>query len=105
METVVIKNVVINGVEYQPVSAGGEEKMIVICDNRGLTFVGDVDLSGDSDMITIRNAQCIIRWGTTEHLAELVHGPKDETSLGTKEDVIVFRRNLVAAYRCGSGWK
>lgn len=99
-----MKNVVVDGVEYAPVSAGSEEKMILVVDNRGLTFVGDVDLSGDSDDVLIRNARCIIRWGTSEHLAELVSGPLEGTRLGATADVTVSRRNIVLRYKCGEGW-
>lgn len=99
-----MENVVINGIEYTPVTPGGEEKMILIVDNRGLTFVGDVDLSGDSDDVLIRNARCIIWWGTKLHLAELIDGPLEETRLGAAADVIVSRRNIICRYTCGDGW-
>ena len=72
--------------------------MIVGVDNRGLTFIGWVDLSGEG-MITIKDARCIIRWGTTEHLAELAEdGPTENTMLGRARDVIVNKHNIQFAY-------
>lgn len=98
------QTVQINGVDYAPVDRSGERRMIVIADNRGLTLVGDVDLSGDSERIVIRDAKCVIRWGTTKHIAELADGPTDKTLLGVARDIEVFRRHIVAAYECGDGW-
>ena len=97
------KQIVIDGKEYVAREAEGEKLMIVVVDNRGLTFVGWCDLSGDNEQIRVRKARCIIYWGTTGHLAELVQGPTEKTKLGTLGDVIVFRRNLVAAYEVAEG--
>ncbi len=98
-------SVFIDGVEYiKKQSLEGKKKMIVICDNRGLTMVGDVDLNADGEWITIENAQCIIRWGTTKHLAELVNGRTGKTILGDKQDFICRKTNVIGAYFCGDGW-
>lgn len=99
--------IVVDGVTYRRhESSAGERLRLVIVDNRGLTFVGRCDLSGDAEQIIIYNARCVIRWGTNGHLAELVAGPTDETVLGVHADVVVFRRHLVAAYVvCEEGWQ
>ena len=95
----------VNGEKYQKVSTAGEKLRIVIVENRGLTFVGRVDISGDSDQLLIRDARCVIRWGTENHLAELAEcGPREHTRLGARRDVTVFRRNIVAAYECSEAW-
>jgi len=90
--------ITLNGEKYVRQSREGKRMRIVIVDNRGLTFVGRCDLSGDNEQIVIENARCIIQWGTTQHLAQLAEGPTKDTVLGMANNVIVFRRNLVAAY-------
>jgi hypothetical protein len=75
-----------------------EKLRIVIVDNRGLTFIGRCDLDGDNEIITIKDARCIIYWGTSEHISELVDGPTSNTKLGRTHDVSVFRKNLVLSY-------
>ncbi len=95
---------VIDGVEYRKVSTSGEQLSIVICDNRGLTFVGFCDLSGDAEFVVIHKARCIIRWGTTSHIAELCGGPTSSTTLGAIADVSVPRRNIVAVYEAKGDW-
>lgn len=98
--------VIIDGIEYAPVTKGGEKTHIVIIDNRGLTFVGEVDLSTDEYPKVIRNAQCIIRWGTTGHLAELAEkSPKMLTKcqLGHMRDVMIYSPPI-ASYECEEDW-
>jgi len=105
-----VDNVEIDGVQYAPVNVEGESLRIVIVDNRGLTFVGRCEDPAECDgsgMITIRNARCIIQWGTKEHLAELAaSGPKTETRLGLARDVKVAVDGIVLVYECdASVWK
>ncbi len=99
--------VTVNGVKYyakRPVqSVKGEHMRIIIVDGSGLTFVGRCSLEGDGDRILIRDARCVVRWGTKNHLAELVGGPSKETVLGAMADVEVFRPNLVASYIVDEG--
>ena len=98
-------SVMIDGVEYvKKDTLGGKQKMIVICDNRGLTMVGDINLNEEKDWLTIKNAQCVIRWGTKHHLAEIADGPTEKTILGQKESFIVNKNNIIGAYLCGDGW-
>lgn len=60
-----------------------EPLRIIMNDDRGLCLVGNVDLSGDGWLVEIKNARCIIRWGTTGHLAELAKkGPLENTRFG-----------------------
>ena len=96
------RDIVIDGVKYVPEQKDqGEELRIVVVDNRGLTFVGYVNINQSPETIaTIRQARCVIRWGTSKHLAELVDGPLSNTVLGACEDVDFPLRNLVVSYLC-----
>lgn len=100
-----MKFVTIDGVIFRPVSAEGMRKTIIIVDNRGLTFVGDVDWDAGGDDVLIKDAQCVIRWGTTKHLAELAkNGPTDGTKLGEKHDFYARRQHVIGRYLCGEAW-
>lgn len=96
----------LNGVTYvREVLPDDERLRIVIADNRGLTFVGCCSLSGNSEWITIRDARCVILWGTDKHLAQLAtDGPRPNTKLGETRDVVIRRANVVAVYDCGEAW-
>lgn len=73
-------------------------KQIVIA-QRGWVFVGDVQTSGEQ--VTIRNAQCIRRWGTTKGLGELAAGgPKSATVLDAMGTVRLHVLAVVAAIEC-----
>jgi len=53
--------ITVDGIEYERVEKDTGEKMhIVIVDNRGLTFVGRCDLSGDNEQIVIRDANDLL---------------------------------------------
>jgi hypothetical protein len=73
-------------------------KQIVIA-QRGWVFVGDVERSGDD--VTINNAQCIRRWGTTKGLGELAkNGPQRNTVLDEMGTVRLHTLAVVAAVDC-----
>jgi hypothetical protein len=72
--------VVINGKAYMPVSASGDIMLVVV--NKGFVFAGRC--STENDVLTIRNARCLIRWGTEKHLGELTDGPTDDTTFGDR---------------------
>lgn len=76
-------------------------KQIVIA-QRGWVFVGDVERSGDD--VTINNAQCIRRWGTTRGLGELARGgPLSSTALDDMGTVRLHALAVVAAIDCEAG--
>jgi len=52
----------------------------------------------DDYIITIKNARCIIIWGTKEHLAELVDGPTNRTKLGRTHDFSVMATQVIGFY-------
>jgi len=99
-----MKNVTIDGTDYQPVNTEGETLRIVVADNRGLTFVGMCKDPAEIDpacWLTIRDARCVIRWGTTSHIAQLAaEGPSANTRLGVARTVRVRVLSCVFYYDC-----
>ncbi len=84
-ETMMINDVkyVKEGSMNVAVDEKSEPLRIIMNDDRGLCLVGNVDLSGDNWLVEIKNARCIIRWGTTGHIAELAKkGPLEGTLFG-----------------------
>jgi hypothetical protein len=76
-----MKEIVIDGVRYISAdSLGGDIKIVVI--ERGFVYVGRVEV-GDGELM-IHSARSLIRWGSSQHLGELVDGPLAETKLGAK---------------------
>jgi len=73
-----MKEVTINGRRFVAVEELGEIKLVVL--ERGFVYVGRVSEAGG--ITTIRGARSIIRWGTTQHLGEIVNGPLENTKLG-----------------------
>jgi hypothetical protein len=69
---------VINGVTYIPMGECGPIKIVVI--ERGFVYVGRVQ-QNDGEVV-IRGARSLIRWGSSNHLGELVNGPLENTKLG-----------------------
>ena len=55
-------------------------KQIVVL-QRGWVVVGDTKHDLTTDVVTIKNASVIRRWGTTKGLGELVNGPTKSTVL------------------------
>lgn len=54
-----------------PIDESTEPLRIIMNDDRGLCLVGNVNLDNENWLVEIKNARCIIRWGTKSHLAEL----------------------------------
>ena len=75
-------------------------KQIVIA-QRGWVFVGDVERSGDD--VTITNAQCIRRWGTSKGLGQLVNGPLNDTILDPMGTVRLHALAVVATVDVEAG--
>ena len=86
-----------------------KEKLIIgIVDNRGLTFIGLTDLQrGEDGMITMRDAQCVVKWWTGAHLNRLVNGACDGVLLGAKADIKVkeFYVILELPFESVDAWK
>ena len=70
-------------------------KQIVIA-QRGWIFIGDVERSGDD--VTITDAKCIRRWGTTKGLGEIAKsGPSKSTVLDDMGTVRLHALAVVAS--------
>jgi len=72
------KCVEIDGIKYRPVVNDDPIKIVVL--DKGFVYVGRVSTEGED--ILIQDARCLIKWGTTAHLGELVDGPLEYTKLG-----------------------
>lgn len=70
---------------------------IVVLD-RGFVYVGDVLINGD--YVTIKNAQCIRVWGTTNGLSQLQNGPLSSTKLDDKCEVIATMKSVIHFIKC-----
>ncbi len=73
--------------------------------DRGFVFVGNV--TTDGDWMTITNAQCVRRWGTTEGLGELAaKGPLNATVLDPAGTIRAPIRALIGLIACEAvSWK
>jgi len=74
-----VKEVSIDGQRYVLACDSGPIKIVVL--DRGFVYVGRVNEEADP-VIVIHGARSIIRWGTSQHLGELVNGPLPKTKLG-----------------------
>ena len=61
--------------------------------DRGFVYIGYV--KWHDDVLTITDAKCIRRWGTTTGLGELVNGPRPETILDMVGTIYVPERSLI----------
>jgi hypothetical protein len=61
--------------------------------DRGFVYIGRVEWKGN--VLTITDARCIRRWGTTRGLGELVNGALPETILDTVGTIHVPEHALI----------
>lgn len=98
-----MKRIVVDGIEYRPVEEFGDIKIVVI--ERGFVYVGRVTTDIGDD-ITISGARSLIRWGSSQHLGELVRGPLENTRLGAACTVQVRRNQIIHMIEVDQdGWK
>jgi hypothetical protein len=98
-------SITIDGQRYDKAESDGERMRLVIVDNRGLMFVGKTNLEPDErGNVLIRDARCVIYWGTTQHIAEMVNGPTPKTKLGAVADIYYKASNMVAYYNVSNDW-
>lgn len=77
-------------------------KQIVVLD-RGWVYVGDVITVGE--MVTIKNARNIRRWGTTRGLGELANGPvAGKTVTDDAGEVTATLKAVIHFIKCNQGW-
>jgi hypothetical protein len=86
-----MKELLVDGERFVRVSDCGEIKIVVL--DRGFVYVGRYHTDGEQ--ATIYGARSLIRWGTTKHLGELVHGPTGGTKLGESCTVQASRSKVV----------
>ena len=99
-----MKTIVVDGVKYVPACECGPIKIVVI--ERGFVYVGRVEIDSESDDVTIRGARSLIRWGSSQHLGELVNGPLQNTKLGATCVVLVRQQQIVHMIGVDQdGWK
>ena len=87
------ESLVIDNVKYVRADAGMNAPYQIAVLDRGFVYIGRVEWN--DDVLTITNAKCIRRWGTTKGLGELVNGPLPETILDTVGTVHVPERSLI----------
>jgi hypothetical protein len=91
------KNVVIDGVEYKPVSADGSLHIVVL--DRGFVVVGNV--THDGQYVIIDNCKNIRKWGTTRGLGQIAsEGPTDKTVLDPQPRTRVHELQVVQLIEC-----
>ena len=90
-----MKTIVVDGITYVPADQSGEIKIVVI--ERGFVYVGRVqqgECNGERGM-QICSARSLIRWGSSQHLGELVNGPLENTQLGAPCTVRVHESQII----------
>lgn len=71
----------------------------IIIAQRGWVFVGRESVAGDE--VTLEDAKCIRRWGTSEGIGQLaLEGPQKETKLDQVGTVRLHRLGVVASIDC-----
>jgi len=97
-----MKAIMIDDVKYVPACECGPIKIVVI--ERGFVYVGRTEESDESETVTIRGARSLIRWGSSQHLGELVDGPLENTKLGASCTVLVRREQIIHMIEVNNGW-
>ena len=80
----------------------GPIKIVVI--ERGFVYVGRVSTL-DAGTLQIEAARSLIRWGSSQHLGELVNGPLENTKLGAACTVLVRNSQVIHMIEANQdGW-
>jgi hypothetical protein len=87
------KSLMIDNVNYIRADAGVDAPYQIAVLDRGFVYIGRV--AWNDNVLTITDAKCIRRWGTTKGLGELVNGPTPETILDTVGTVHVPEHSLI----------
>lgn len=96
--------IVINDVEYQPVSSVTPSDLKIVVLDRGFVVVGNV--SFQEEYVVIDRCSCIRRWGTTQGLGEIAfNGPTSKTTLDKQPLTTVHKLQVVQMIDCeASKW-
>ncbi len=96
--------IVVDGVRYVPRQSPGAIAIVVL--DHGFVYVGRVTRDAEKGETTICGARNLIRWGTSQHLGELVHGPLDATKLGAQCTVRVLDEHVIHTIEVDEhGWQ
>lgn len=87
------ESLMIDHEKYIRADAGLDAPYQIAVLDRGFVYIGYV--KWNDDVLTITNAKCIRRWGTTKGLGELVNGPRPETILDTVGTIHVPEHALI----------
>lgn len=99
-----MKTISIDGIEYAPVQAEGDIKIVIL--QRGWVMVGKFERKGSD--CKLHNSSVIRSWGTTKGLGELAKdGPTSTTKLDPNNGVVEFDYlTIVATISCDQkSWK
>jgi len=86
-------SLIIDNVKYIRADTDVDAPYQIAVLDRGFVYIGYV--KWNNDVLTITNARCIRRWGTTKGLGELVNGPQPETILDMVGTIHVPVRSLI----------
>ncbi len=87
------ESVLINDVKYIRADSGVDMPYQIAVLDRGFVYIGYI--KWNDNVLTITDAKCIRRWGTTRGLGELVNGPRPETILDTVGTIHVPKHALI----------
>lgn len=99
-----MKTIKIDGVDYAPVQAEGDIKIVIL--QRGWIMVGRFERKGSDCKLS--NASVIRTWGTTKGLGEIAeNGPTSNTKLDPCNGIVEFDYlTVVATISCSEkSWK
>jgi hypothetical protein len=90
--------------KFEPIDESTEPLRIIMNMDRGLCIVGNVNLDTDGPLLKIKNARCIIKWGTSKHLAELAdQGPLENTVFGHEYPHTIPHSSIALILDCNMG--
>jgi len=94
----IMKNVIIDGIEYAPIKINSDIKIVIL--QRGWIMVGRLERDGSD--CKLHNASVIRKWGTTKGLGEIAkNGPTDKTILDPTNGLVEFDYlTVVASITC-----
>jgi hypothetical protein len=89
-----MKNVMIDGIEYEPVEKSGDIRIVIL--QRGWIMVGRLERNGSD--CKLHNAAVLRKWGTTKGLGEIAsNGPLSDTILDKTNGLVEFDYLTVVA--------
>ena len=94
-----LRELIIGGGSSDPQTMDCEpEEIRIVVLQRGWVVVGYYSREGLE--VTVRNAHCIRKWGTTRGLGELRYGPLENTVLDPSGVVKCHRLSVVHTFDC-----